>query len=74
MGRVIKIDGVEYENVAYSDVPGCSDNPCRSCDAWDDKIRCTTPKGCDAGHILKRVTPEKTPLGIKPRDIHNFRS
>jgi hypothetical protein len=72
MGNVIEIDGVEYENVAYSDVPSWAGNPCGLCDAFSDEGACVALMVCDAGHLLKRVTPEKTPLGIKPRDIHNL--
>ncbi len=72
MGRVIKIDGVEYENVKYSDVPEYDGYPCEFCDAFSNESGCITEMECDAGHLLKRVTPAKTPLGIKPRDIHNL--
>ena len=72
MGRVIKIDGVEYENVAYSDVPEYDGDPCMACDSWSDESGCITSMGCKQWHLLKRVTPEKTPLGIKPRHIHNL--
>ena len=72
MGRVIKIDGVEYENVKYSDVPEYDGYPCEFCDAWGEGECIATTTGCDNWHLLKRVTPEKTPLGIKPRDIHNL--
>jgi hypothetical protein len=71
MRNVIEIDGVEYEIVKYSDLPEYNgDDPCEFCDAWRDGSGCTvTGMGCDARHLLKRVTP---PLGIKPRYIHNL--
>ena len=69
MGNVI-IDGVEYEDVAYSDAS--ERNPCRSCDAFSDEGTCVALMSCNDGHLLKRVTPEKPPLGIKPRHIHNL--
>ena len=72
MRNVIEIDGVKYENVKYSDVPEYNGDPCEFCDSWDDESGCITEIGCDQGHLLKRVTPKKPPLGIKPRDIHNL--
>ena len=69
MGRVIEINGVEYENVEYSDVPEYDGDPCMACDSWSDESGCITSMGCKQCHLLKRVTP---PLGIKPRDIHNL--
>ena len=73
MGRVIKIDGVEYENVEFSDVPEYDGDPCEFCDAFSNESWCpTSTTVCDVGHLLKRVTPEKPPLGIKPRHIHNL--
>jgi hypothetical protein len=72
MGNVIEIDGVEYENVEYSDAPEYNGDACEVCDAFSDGNRCRALIGCDAGHLLKRVTPEKPPLGIKPRYIHNL--
>ena len=72
MRNVIEIDGVKYENVKYRDLPECNGDPCMACDSWDDESGCITEIGCDQGHLLKRVTSEKPPLGIKPRDIHNL--
>ena len=72
MGRVIKINGVEYVNVEYSDVPEYNGDPCMACDAWSNESGCIAEMECDAGHLLKRVAPKKTPLGIKPRHIHNL--
>ena len=72
MGNVIEIDGVEYENVKYSDVPQYNGDACEACDAWKDVSGCIAEAGCDIGHLLKRVAPEKPPLGIKPRHIHNL--
>ena len=69
MRNVIKIDGVKYENVKYSDVPEYNGDPCEFCDARRDGSGCRTDMECDAGRLLKRVTP---PLGIKPRYIHNL--
>jgi len=72
MGRVIEIDGVEYVNVKYSDVPEYNGDPCELCDNWSDESGCIAGMGCDQGHLLKLVTSEKPPLGFMPRHIHNL--